>query len=118
MGRVPNVEGLGLKEAGIEFDTNTGVKINDFMQTTNPYVYAVGDCCTKLQFTHMADAMARAVVKNAYFLGKVRHNELIVPRVTYTEPEVAQVGRNKEECEGAKIPYDEYIHEFGKEESG
>jgi len=61
---VPNVEGMGLENAGVEFDDLIGVKINDKLETTNPNIYAVGDCCTRYHFTHNSDTMARMVVKN------------------------------------------------------
>jgi len=66
-GRAPNVEGLGLKEAGVEYEKRTGVAVNDQMQTSNPDIYAVGDCSTKWQFTHMAGTQAQMVVDNAVF---------------------------------------------------
>ena len=66
-GRRPNVTGIDLEKAGIEFDSRAGLKVNDKLQTTNPRVYGVGDCCTEYKFTHASDFMARAVIKNAFF---------------------------------------------------
>lgn len=111
-GRIPNVENIGLEKAGIEYDLKTGVKISKKMRTTNSNVYAVGDCCQGQQFTHMADAMARGVIRNACFFGAVNYKEMIVPRVTYTDPELAQVGRNKSELELDGVKYDEYVVHF------
>ena len=54
--------------------------------------YAVGDVCTKFQFTHMADFMARKVIRNALFFGNEKVSSLLVPWATFTEPEVAHVG--------------------------
>src|SRR5207253_3246552 len=62
VGRAPNVEGLNLEGAGVEYDTKTGVKVNDHLQTSNPRIFAAGDVCSRLQFTHLADAMARIVI--------------------------------------------------------
>ena len=112
-GRVPNVD-VGLDAAGIEFDTRRGtckpsgwarrscmfhtdaalpgVHVNDKLQTTNSNVYAVGDCCSQFQFTHVADFMARIVTRNALFFGRSKFSALIIPWATYTEPEVAHVG--------------------------
>jgi pyruvate/2-oxoglutarate dehydrogenase complex dihydrolipoamide dehydrogenase (E3) component len=94
-GRRANVDGLGLEEAGVEF-TRHGVTINDTMQTSNPDIYAVGDVATPYQFTHVAGTMAQMVVQNALFggdQGKLRKmSELVIPWVTYTEPEIAHVG--------------------------
>ena len=67
VGRAPNVEGLGLETAGVEYDTRTGVKVNNRLQTTTPNVYAAGDVCFPFKFTHTADAMAQIVIQNALF---------------------------------------------------
>jgi pyruvate/2-oxoglutarate dehydrogenase complex dihydrolipoamide dehydrogenase (E3) component len=72
--------------------TRTGVTVNDFLQTSNPSIYAAGDVCLPQQFTHAADASARLVIQNALFLGRKRASALTIPRCTYTDPEVAHVG--------------------------
>ena len=91
-GRKPNVKGLGLERAGIEYDERMGVKVSDRMQTTNPNVYAVGDVASKYQFTHMSDFGARLVIRNALFFGRDKFSDFLIPWATYTEPEVAHVG--------------------------
>jgi pyruvate/2-oxoglutarate dehydrogenase complex dihydrolipoamide dehydrogenase (E3) component len=68
-GRKPNVTGIGLETAGIRYSVTDGVTVTDTLQTTNRAVYAVGDCCTKYQFTHVSDFMARLVIRNALFFG-------------------------------------------------
>lgn len=90
-GRVPNVEHLGLESAGVA-STSRGVTVNEFLQTTNPRIYAAGDVCLSHAFTHAADASARAVVQNALFFGRKRVPMSAIPRCTYTDPEVAHVG--------------------------
>jgi pyruvate/2-oxoglutarate dehydrogenase complex dihydrolipoamide dehydrogenase (E3) component len=96
-GREPNVEGLGLDRAGVTYDA-TGVQVSDRLQTTNPRIYAAGDICTRYQFTHVADAMARIVVQNALFFGRARASRLVIPWTTYTSPEVAHVGMYEEDA--------------------
>ena len=91
-GRNPNVDGLNLQAAGVEFDPGTGVRTNDFLQTTNPNIYAAGDVCLEHKFTHTADAAARIVIQNALFLGRQRISRLKIPWCTYTDPEIAHVG--------------------------
>ena len=90
-GRTPNVEGLSLETAGIEYDRN-GVRVNDRLQTSNPRVYACGDVCSRYRFTHAAHFMARLVVRNALFPGAARVGSLLIPHCTYTSPELAHVG--------------------------
>ncbi len=102
-GRAPNVEGLGLEAAGIEYDRR-GVRTDDFLRTTNPRVYAAGDVTRGYKFTHAADAMARIVVQNALFFGRRRASALVVPWCTYTDPEVAHVGLTATEAEARRIP--------------
>ncbi len=92
VGRLPNVEGLNLPAAGVECDETTGVRVNDFLQTSNPRIYAAGDACLEHKFTHTADASARIVVRNALFLGRQRQSALTIPWCTYTDPEIAHVG--------------------------
>lgn len=94
-GRMPNVEGLNLSAVGVDYDRQ-GIKVNDFLQTTNPQIYAAGDICMDWKFTHAADAAARIVIKNALFapfgLGRSRLSHLVMPWTTYTHPEIAHVG--------------------------
>jgi len=102
-GRKANVENLDLERAGIAFSP-AGVQVNDFLQTTNPNVYAAGDVCSALKFTHAADAQARLVLRNALFFGRARVSRLVIPWATYTSPEVAHVGLTAAEAEQQGIP--------------
>jgi pyruvate/2-oxoglutarate dehydrogenase complex dihydrolipoamide dehydrogenase (E3) component len=92
IGRTPNVDGLGLDAAGVRHDARRGVEVDDRLRTSNPRVYAVGDVCSPLKFTHLSDFHARLVVQNALFFGRGRASALVTPWVTYTSPEVAHVG--------------------------
>jgi pyruvate/2-oxoglutarate dehydrogenase complex dihydrolipoamide dehydrogenase (E3) component len=98
VGRSPNVEGLGLEAAGVEFDGHSGVKVDDRLRTTNRRIFAAGDVCSRYQFTHNSDFQARIALRNALFFGRARASALRIPRVTYTDPEVAHVGLSAEEA--------------------
>jgi pyruvate/2-oxoglutarate dehydrogenase complex dihydrolipoamide dehydrogenase (E3) component len=108
-GRTPNLEHLDLELAGVAADTD-GVQVNDYLQTTNPKIFAAGDVCLKWQFTHAADAAARIVIKNTLFspfgIGKSRVSSLVMPWVTYTDPEIAHVGWSDEDARQAGIEFD------------
>jgi pyruvate/2-oxoglutarate dehydrogenase complex dihydrolipoamide dehydrogenase (E3) component len=91
VGRAPNVEGLGLETAGVEYDRN-GVTVSDTLQTSNRDIYAAGDICSPYKFTHTADALARILLANALFMGRQRTSALTIPWCTYTDPEIAHVG--------------------------
>ena len=92
IGREPNVEDMDLEAARVEYDTTTGIQVNDFLQTSNARIYAAGDVCLKHKFTHIADATARIVLRNALLRGRHRLSALTVPWCTYTDPEIAHVG--------------------------
>lgn len=102
-GRSPNVTGLNLEAVGVEYDQKQGVKVDDYLRTTNPRIYAVGDVCMKWKFTHAADAAARIVIQNALFslfgIGRKKLSSLVMPWCTYTDPEVAHVGMYPEEAQ-------------------
>ncbi len=109
VGRTPNVEGLNLEAVGVEYDRQ-GVKVNDYLQTTNPKIYAAGDVCMNWKFTHAADAAARIVIKNTLFspfgLGRSKLSSLVMPWVTYTDPEIAHVGMYEQDAQSQGIEVD------------
>ncbi len=111
-GRQPNVEGLGLDRVGVEFDERRGVHVNDFLQTTNPRIYAAGDICMDFKFTHTADATARIVIQNALFGGRKKHCDLTVPWCTYTDPEIAHVGLYERDAQERGVELDTYTREL------
>jgi pyruvate/2-oxoglutarate dehydrogenase complex dihydrolipoamide dehydrogenase (E3) component len=105
-GRKPNVENMGLEAAGVSFDPAKGITVDDRLRTTNPNVYAAGDVCSRYQFTHAADAMARVVIQNALFLGRARVSSLTIPWCTYTDPELARVGVSEDEAKAQGVAVD------------
>jgi pyruvate/2-oxoglutarate dehydrogenase complex dihydrolipoamide dehydrogenase (E3) component len=104
LGRAPNVEGMDLEAADVQYDTERGIHVNDYLQTTNRRIYAAGDVCLKHKFAHTADASARIVVQNALFLGRKRLSALTIPWCTYTDPEIAHVGLYVREAHEKAIP--------------
>jgi pyruvate/2-oxoglutarate dehydrogenase complex dihydrolipoamide dehydrogenase (E3) component len=97
-GRAAVVDGLDLEAADVKYDRRTGVIVNDRLQTTNRRIYAAGDVASRYRFTHVADATARIVIRNALFLGRQRASALTIPWCTYTDPEIAQVGISEEQA--------------------
>jgi pyruvate/2-oxoglutarate dehydrogenase complex dihydrolipoamide dehydrogenase (E3) component len=92
IGRVPAVGGLDLEAAGVAYDAESGIRVDDFLRTTNRRIYAAGDVCLEHQFTDTADASARIVLQNALLFGRQRVSALTIPWCTYTDPEIAHVG--------------------------
>jgi mercury(II) reductase len=107
IGRSPNVDGLDLENAGVAYDAD-GIKVDDYLRTTNPRIYAAGDVCLAYKFTHTAEATARMVVHNALFLGRSKLSELVIPWCTYTDPEIAHVGLYPAEARQNGIPVKTY----------
>lgn len=101
IGRRAVTEGLDLEAAGVEVDERGHVRTDDFLRTTAGNVWAVGDVTGRLPLTHAADEMGRIAVGNAF--GSFRQRRFRaerVPRVTFTDPEVATVGMGEDEAAG------------------
>ena len=106
-GRSPNTADSGLDEAGVELDDRGFIRADEYLATSAPNIWAVGDVAGTLQFTHAADEMGRIAVGNAF--GKVRKRRFRAgrtPWVTFTEPEVARVGITEAEAPaGARVAF-------------
>jgi len=96
-GRRTNIEGLNLEAAGVAC-TAKGITVDRGLKTTNANVYAIGDAAGGLQFTHVAAYHAGLVVRNALFGLPVNAESGVIPRVTFTDPELAQVGLTEGEA--------------------
>ncbi|MDH3666199.1 MAG: FAD-dependent oxidoreductase [Paracoccaceae bacterium] len=111
VGRKPNVNGMGLDEAGIEHDRKGVVVDKGLRSVSNRRVYAIGDVAGGLQFTHVANYHAGLVIRNALFRLPVRNQTRHIPWVTYTDPELANVGLTEDqarEAYGGRIE----VHKF------
>ena len=103
-GRRANADGLGLEAAGIRRD-GAGILVDKGLKTANRRVYAVGDVAGGAQFTHLANHHAGLVVRNALFRLRVRVNEEAVPRVTFTDPELAHVGLTEAQARRRRLSF-------------
>jgi pyruvate/2-oxoglutarate dehydrogenase complex dihydrolipoamide dehydrogenase (E3) component len=118
IGRAPNVDGLGLEAAGVEYDKRKGVTVNEYLQTTNKRIFAAGDVAFKYKFTHLAEALAGIVVQNALFFRSRKSSALTIPWCTYTEPEVAHVGISEHDAAEQGIEIDTFAHELADVDRG
>jgi pyruvate/2-oxoglutarate dehydrogenase complex dihydrolipoamide dehydrogenase (E3) component len=91
VGRSLDGKALGLHTAGIEWSSR-GIKVNDQLRTSRPWAWAAGDVVGGPLFTHVASEMGRVAGRNALRGTAERVDLRIVPRVTFTDPEVASVG--------------------------
>jgi pyruvate/2-oxoglutarate dehydrogenase complex dihydrolipoamide dehydrogenase (E3) component len=111
VGRVPNVETLGLDAAGVTTN-DRGIAVNDLLQTNQSHIYAVGDVTGGPAFTHYAGHQAAHAVRNIFVPVKAKFSPGHLPWVTFTDPEIAHVGRTEAEvrtagdtCEIVRFPY-------------
>ena len=95
VGRRPRVENMGLEQAGIAA-TPKGIQVDGGLRTTNRRVYAIGDCNGGPAFTHVAGHQAGLVIRSALFRLPVSFDARALPWVTYSDPELAQIGLTEE----------------------
>ncbi len=99
IGRAPNVRGLALEAAGIEYDERKGIKVDNTLRTSNRRVFAAGDVVGPYAFTHVAEYHASIVLSNALFpFMKRKVDYRVVPWTTFTDPEFARVGMTEKEA--------------------
>ncbi len=111
VGRCPMMKALNLAAAGVRHTPN-GVEVNDYLQTSQPHIYAAGDIANRLKFTHTADYTARVVVRNILMPFQFLRQKVdcsVVPWCTYTDPEVAHVGLGEKEAKQKDVDYDLFV---------
>lgn len=96
-GRKPNSDTLDLEKAGIAHE-RSGITVDRGLRTSNRKVFAIGDIAGGLQFTHVAGYQAGLVIRSILFRLPVSYDPDVIPRVTYTDPEIAHIGLNEEEA--------------------
>ncbi len=108
VGRAARLEGFGLKELDIPVSKQRTIEVNEFLQAGYPSLYACGDIAGPYQFTHTAAHQAWFASVNALFgrFKKFKVNYSVIPWATFTDPEVARVGLNKQEADEQNIAYE------------
>ncbi len=106
-GRSANTQGFGLEKLGIETTAAGTFKVNEYLQTRFPNIYACGDCVGPYQLTHVASHQAWFCAVNALFgkLKKFKVDYRVIPWCTFTDPEVARVGFSETEALAKNIPF-------------
>ena len=101
VGRKANTENIGLEALNVELNQNGTVKVNEFLQTNFPNIFACGDVAGPYQFTHIASFQAWFAAVNSLFgsFKKFRIHYDVVPWATFIDPEVARVGLNERDAE-------------------
>jgi pyruvate/2-oxoglutarate dehydrogenase complex dihydrolipoamide dehydrogenase (E3) component len=111
MGRDANLDGLGLKEIGLEFDKR-GLKADGRLRTNQKHIFAAGDITGEYQFTHAAGYEGGIVISNAIFHLPRKVDYTYLPWCTYTDPELASIGMNEKGAKAAGIKYSIWAEEF------
>ncbi|MFS6536331.1 FAD-dependent oxidoreductase [Idiomarina loihiensis] len=114
LGRQPNISGFGLEELGVQ--TNKTVSTNEFLQTNFPNIYACGDVAGPYQLTHMASHQAWYASVNALFdpFKTFRADYSVIPWVTYTSPQVANVGLTEQQAKKENRDYEVTEYDIGE----
>ncbi len=97
-GRRPNIADLNLEAAKVKYDSRSGIKVSQGLVTSNRRIFAIGDCAGGPQFTHVANYHAGIVIRRALFRLPAKVDERLVPRVIFTEPELASIGLSEEQA--------------------
>jgi len=111
MGRMPNLEGLGLEDIGVLYDRK-GLEVDQRMRTTQKHIYAAGDVTGAYLFTHAAGYEGGIVISNAIFHLPRNADYTFLPWCTYTDPELASIGMNEKRAKAAGIGYSVWTEEF------
>ena len=117
MGRIPNLEGLNLEKAGVEYDKK-GIRVDSRLRTTSKNIYAAGDVTGANQFTHAAGYEGGIVISNAIFHLPRKTDYTFLPWCTYTDPELASIGMNEKGAKEAGVNYKVWIEEFKNNDRG
>jgi pyruvate/2-oxoglutarate dehydrogenase complex dihydrolipoamide dehydrogenase (E3) component len=104
-GRRPAVFGLGLDEAGVEYNAKA-VMVDARLRTSQSHIFAVGDVCGPYQFTHMAEYQAGIVLASLLFRVPRKVDYRVIPGVVYTDPEAAQVGLTERQAQAQGLRYE------------
>jgi pyruvate/2-oxoglutarate dehydrogenase complex dihydrolipoamide dehydrogenase (E3) component len=106
VGRKPRTDGVDWAKLGINLRSDGTIATDPFLCANRRNIFAVGDCTGPMQFTHFASHQAYYAVVNSLFSPiRFRANYRVIPRVTYTEPEVASVGLNESSAKAAGSAY-------------
>src|ERR1035437_40752 len=105
VGRVPNSADLGLENTKVELDEKGFVKVNHHQQTDDPGIYAIGDIAGGILLAHKAHKEARIAVENINGEDVVFEN-IIIPAVVFTDPEIAWCGLTEAEAKEKGVKYE------------
>lgn len=106
VGRTPATAGMSLEVAGVERGPRQAIGVDPYLRTSAPHVFAIGDCATPLQLTHVADEQGRLAAHNAFHSrarpgvvgGQRAFDARVIPWATFTDPEIGRVGLSEQQA--------------------
>lgn len=110
-GRAARTEGYGLDLAGVA-STRRGITVDKYLRTSNPHIFAIGDCRDGPRLTHAADQDARTVIQNALLPFRKKTDYTALPAAVFTDPELAQVGLTEPKARAAHKNVEVFRHDF------
>ena len=116
IGRVLNLEDLQLEKGGVQIDERGKMILNNYLQTTNPKVFAAGDCAGMYQFSHGAEKHIRLLENNFQNNFCEKHSAEDLSWVTFTDPEIATFGLTEEYLKENNISYWRQDQDFGRDD--
>ncbi len=114
MGRRARTKGFGLEALGINLNSNMTIEHDEFMATKFPNIFVCGDCAGPYQLTHVAAHQAWYAAVNALFspLKRFKQDLRVIPSVTFTDPEVAQVGLTEASAKEKNLEFQSHTYDL------
>jgi mercuric reductase len=98
LGRTPNTASMGLEHLDVELDERGAIVVDEYLQSSNPMIFAAGDVTQHPEFVYVAAAGASKAAQNAISETKAPLDLSVVPSVIFTEPQIATVGMTEAEA--------------------
>lgn len=100
-----NTKNMSIEASGVEIDDRGFINVDEYLQTTNPNIWAIGDVVGKQLFTHMALRESQTIVKNIFDNAKIALDFEFVPYAAFTDPPIGSVGKTEEDLKEEGIDY-------------
>lgn len=112
IGFAPRTDGYGLDKTGVELTDRGAIKIDDYMRTSVPHIYSIGDCTAKLMLAHLAEAQGLVAAETIAGAETIAIDYNMVPRATYCQPQIGSFGYSEQQAKDkgydvktAKFPF-------------